>query len=493
MAQSTFSKSSGVQDLTTGSIPKHLVRFAVPMLIGNMLQALYNTVDAIWVGRFLGPEALAAVSVSFPIIFVLVTLLMGVTMATTVMVAQYAGAKRTDMVEKTVNNSMLLLIGGGFAASLLGILFRKPLLQMIQTPPEILDEAAGYMMVFMGGLVFMFGSHVFGAILRGLGDSRTPLLFLTYATITNIILDPILIFGLGPIPRMGIQGAALATVLAQAFATALAIRHLNRRNHLVSFDPKRFRFDLELSKTVLRIGLPAGVQQVAVSLGSLVLVSIVNRFGHIMTAAYGAGIRLDGFALMPIMSLGMAVSAMVGQNLGAGRHERVKEIVRWGMMMSGGLALLFTVFMVTLPGVFMSIFTTDPEVLEAGVGFLRIVSLSFVGIAVLFTFSGVLRGAGDTVPTMIISTAALWLLRIPLAAYLSSTPWGPRGIWLAMAISPFFGGALSFIYYLTGRWRRKVVVDEKTEASGDLIPMGTPGISPTEDPQNAPGPSDSPS
>ncbi len=490
-----LTKSSGVRDLTTGSIPRHLVTFAVPMLIGNMLQALYNTVDAIWVGRFLGPQALAAVSVSFPIIFVLITLLMGVTMATTVMVAQYAGAKQTEMVKRTVNNSMLLLLGGGVIASVLGILLRKPLLRLIHTPPEILDDAAAYMMVFMGGLVFMFGSHVFGAILRGLGDSRTPLVFLTYATITNIILDPILIFGLGPIPSMGIQGAALATVLAQALATGIAIRHLNRRNQLVIFDPRQLRFDVELTKSVIRIGLPAGIQQVAVSMGSLVLISIVNRFGHVMTAAYGAGIRLDGFALMPLMSLGMAVSAMVGQNLGAGYHHRVKEIVRWGVIMSSSLAVFFTVLMVAFPGVFMSIFTADAKVLAAGVEFLRIVSLSFLGIAVLFTFGGALRGAGDTVPTMLISTAALWLLRIPLAAYLSSTALGARGIWLAMFISPFFGGGLSVAYYLTGRWRQKVVVkgsDPTTnpKPQGDNERAETPLV---EGHASASGPSDTPS
>ena len=205
-----------ITDFTEGSIPKHLVMFSIPMLLGNLLQALYNTVDSIWVGRFLGPHALAAVSVGFPVIFALIALVNGVTMATTILVSQYFGARQQERLVKTVTNSLILLVALGLIISVIGVVFRRPLLELINTPPEIIDMASEYLAIYMAGLVGMFLYNVASAILRGLGDSRTPLRFLAYATFLNIVLDPLLIFGLGPIPPMGVAGVALATVIAQA-------------------------------------------------------------------------------------------------------------------------------------------------------------------------------------------------------------------------------------------------------------------------------------
>lgn len=434
------------------------------MLLGNLLQALYNTVDAVWVGRFLGPEALAAVSVSFPVVFILVTLVMGIVMATTVMVAQYAGANQVHMVKRTINNSLLLLVTGGLAVSALGIALHRNILLLIKTPPEILADASGYLTIFLAGIPLMMGYNVFGAILRGLGDSRTPLLFLAYSTVTNIILDPLFIFGIGPFPRMGVQGAAVATVISQGVATVLAIRHLNRKNHLLTFNPADFRFDREMTHSVIRIGLPAGLQQLVVSAGALVLVSIVNQFGHTLTAAFGSGMRLDQFTIMPAMSLGLAISAMVGQNLGAGRHLRVKQTVYWGVMLSGAMALTISILVFGLAPWLMLVFTRDPAVQNAGVSFLRTVSLSYVPVALLFAFNGVMRGAGDTLPAMLISVASLWLIRLPLAAYLSATALGAFGIWIAIVASSVVGSILSAGYYCSGRWKQKVLVNTEDPA-----------------------------
>ena len=205
-----------VADFTSGSIPKHLIQFSVPLFLGNLLQTLYNTVDTIWVGKFLGPNALGAVSVSFPIIFVLVSLVTGITMATTVLVGQYKGADDEDMVSKTIDTSMFLITVAGIVMSIVGVVLHKQILSLMNTPDELFEMASGYLNITFLGLVFVFGYNTISSILRGLGDSRTPLLFLFYTTVINIILDPIFIFGLGPIPSMGINGAALATVLAQA-------------------------------------------------------------------------------------------------------------------------------------------------------------------------------------------------------------------------------------------------------------------------------------
>jgi putative MATE family efflux protein len=230
-----------IRDFTEGNILKHLIMFSVPMFLGNLLQALYNTVDSIWVGRFLGADALGAVSVGFPVIFALVALVSGITMATTVIVSQYFGARQTEQLNRAVNNSLILLTVSGMVVSVVGVAYRDSFLKLINTPPEIIHMASAYMGVYMSGLVGMFLYNAAGAILRGLGDSRTPLVFLAYATVMNIVLDPLLIFGLGPIPPMGVSGVAFATVLAQLFSAVISLRYLYLRSGIIRYSPDAFK------------------------------------------------------------------------------------------------------------------------------------------------------------------------------------------------------------------------------------------------------------
>ncbi|MBO8126442.1 MAG: MATE family efflux transporter [Firmicutes bacterium] len=449
-------KQTKRQDFTEGNIPKHLLKFAIPMFLGNLFQALYNTVDTIWVGRFLGPEALGAVSVGFPIIFALVSLVMGIGMGTTVLVSQYAGARQWDEVRRVVINSFSLLSLAGLAVSLIGYSFNEALLRLVNTPEVLIPLASSYISVFFSGLLFMFVFNVMGAILRGLGDSKTPLRFLIVATVTNIILDPLFIFGIGPLPRMEVAGAALATVIAQGISAVLAVRHVYKVNGLLSINIADYKLDRELTLLTLRIGIPAGLQQTVVSLGALVLMSIVNGFGEIVVAGYGVGVRLDQFAFMPSMSVSMAVSAVVGQNLGAGNEDRAHLALRWALILAGGIALVIALGMQFLAWPISSVFTRDPGVLAHSTEYLRIISLSYVFLASLFSLTGFLRGAGDTVPPMLITLVSLWFVRIPLAKYLSLI-WGSRGIWIGIAISPVIGLTLSVLYYFKGAWRSKVV------------------------------------
>jgi putative MATE family efflux protein len=448
-----------VTNFTEGSIPRHLLVFSIPMLLGNLLQAIYNTVDSIWVGRFLGPNALAAVSVGFPIIFALIALVTGITMATTILVSQYFGAKEHDQLVKTVTNSILLLTVLGIATSIIGVIFRRPLLELINTPDEIIDMASEYMAIFLMGLVAMFLYNVVSSVLRGLGDSRTPLKFLAYTTLLNIVLDPILIFGIGPIPAMGVAGAALATVVAQAVSAFISLRYLYLRSDLLEYKPGMFTLDWELTALTFRIGLPAGIQQVLLSLSSLVVNSIVNAFGATIIAGYGAAIRIDHFAIMPAMSISLAVSTLVGQNLGAGKTERVSETVKWGALLSGGITLFFTFVSLFRPDMLMRFFTKDEAVLLEGARYLRYAAFSYVPLALMFSIGGVIRGAGDTMATMFLTLASLWVVRVPLARYLSSLPHlGVSGVWIAITLSPVMGLILHLIYYKVGRWRDRVVV-----------------------------------
>lgn len=448
-----------MQDFTTGSIVRHILVFSWPMFVGNLLQALYNTVDSFWVGRYLGPAALGAVSVSFPIIFGLVAVILGLTMATTTLVAQYRGAGEYDQVKRTVANSITAITVLGLISTVVGIVFRTTILQWMRTPPEILEPAAVYLGIFLVGLVPMFLFNVFASILRGLGDSRTPLRYLAYATVLNIVLDPILIFGIGPIPALEIMGVALATVLAQTLASVLLFVHMLRNSDLVAADRQTWHMDLPLIARLFKIGIPAGLQTMIVSFSMIVLAAIVNSFGPTVVAAFGAAGRLDQFAFLPALSVGFAVSALVGQNLGAGKYERVKEIVRWSIILTCAITAVITLIALVLPAPILRVFTNDAGVLREGASYLRIVGLSYIPLAFMFTIVGVLRGAGDTVASMIVSFITLWAVRLPLAILLAYTVgWGVQGAWASIAFSTLLGAVLNYLYYLTGRWKKFVVV-----------------------------------
>ncbi|TYP46579.1 MATE family efflux transporter [Thermosediminibacter litoriperuensis] len=442
-------------DFTVGSIPAHLIKFSIPLFAGNLLQTLYNTVDAIWVGKFLGAEALAAVSVSFPIIFVLLSMVVGMTMATTVLVGQYKGAGDMLMVKKTINTSLFFLTLLAVAVSAIGIIFHRPILEMMNTPANLIDPASGYMNIFFSGLIFMFAYNTLSAILRGLGDSRTPLVFLFYSTVINIILDPLFIFGYGPLPRMGVNGVALATVISQGVSFYLAARYLNRKNHILTLRASEIKYDGDLVKRIIKIGLPAGIQQTVVALGGTAIMAVVNSFGPLVVAAWGAASKIDSFSFMPSMSLGLAASSLSAQNIGAQKYDRVKEVMKWGSLLSIAISGLVTIAVFAFPGELLALFTSDPVLVAEGAGILKILGVSYIPFGLLWVSNGILRGAGNTLVPMIISIFSLWGLRVPLAYYLANfTPLKSTGIWVAISSSMIISSALSLAYYYSGYWKK---------------------------------------
>lgn len=432
------------------------------MFVGNLLQALYNTVDSFWVGRFLGPEALGAVSISFPVIFTLISLVAGLTMASTTMVAQYRGAGDAERVRRSVSTSLSAITLVGLLSTVVGILLRYEILSLMRTPPAILEPAALYLGIFLTGLVPMFLFNAVSAILRGLGDSVTPLRYLAYATVLNIVLDPLFIFGLGPIPAMGIRGVALATVLAQLIATVVTLRYLAHGTDLLEgkiTSLSTWRLDRHLAYELFRIGIPAGLQSVVVSFAMMILTAVVNSFGPTTVAAFGAASRLDQFAFLPAFSVSFAATALVGQNLGAQKMERVRETVRWSLLLAGAITVGITLVALLRPTILLVIFTQDEGVIREGITYLRIVGLSYVPLALMFTLSGVLRGAGDTMATMVISLLTLWGIRLPLAIGLSHyLGWGVAGAWWSITFSALAGLALNALYYWRGNWQRKALV-----------------------------------
>lgn len=429
----------------------------MPMLVGNLLQMLYNVVDSIWVGQVIGPLALGAVSVSMPLIFALLSLVFGMTMATTTLVSQYRGAGDEAMVRKTIGTSLILLGGSGALVGLVGVALRYPLLEMIATPPEIIHQSAAYLGVFMGGILGLFLFNTLGAILRGLGDAQTPLKALAVSTVLNIVLDGVFILGVGPIPQMGVAGVALATIISQSISAIWLVRWILRKTDLVRMERSYWQVDWGLARQIFKIGLPAGMQQVMVSFGMVTVTALINQFGPEVVAAFGAAQRLDQAAFLPSMSMGLAISAVVGQNLGAGKSERVSAAVRWGVGIAAGITGLVTAVAVLKPTILMVLFTQDEGVLTEGSRYLQIMGWSYIPTSVLFILGGVMRGAGDTMAAMLLTLIALWGIRVPLA-YAMAGSMGPSGIWYAILISMVLGMLLHWGYYMTGRWKRRAVI-----------------------------------
>jgi putative MATE family efflux protein len=442
-----------MRDLTTGKEGSLILKFALPMLLGNVFQQLYNIVDSIIVGNFIGKEALAAVGASFPIIFAFLSLIIGIASGSTIVIAQYFGAKDIEKVKRTINTLFIFLFFASILISIAGIYFSEDIFRLLKLPEEIIPQATTYFNIFMGGVVVSFGFNGTSAILRGLGDSKTPLYFLIVSTVINIGLD--LLFVL--VFKWGIAGVAIASVIAQGGAFLTAIIYLNKTHKIVRFSFKNLNFDRAIFKKSIKIGLPTGIQQSFVAAGMMALISIVNGFGTNVIAAYSVATRIDGLASLVAMNFAQALATFVGQNIGAKKIDRVKAGFIATLKMSTTIAVIISAAILIFSNFIISLFTNDSEVIRIGTEYLTIVGAFYIVFTTMFTISGVMRGAGDTLIPMFISFIALWIVRIPVA-WVLSRQLGEIGIWWAIPAGWFVGASLSFIYYLTGNWKKKVII-----------------------------------
>ena len=457
------------KDLTQGSIPRHLLTFSIPMLLGNLIQIGYSVVNTVWVGHLVGENAVGAAGVATPIIFVTIGLAMGLTMATTVLVAQYYGAKDFRTVERVVDNSFSLALIVGAILTILGVTMGDYLLRLMKAPPENFGMASAYLKISFLSTVLMFLAFLINSILRGIGDTVTPLMFMIIGIGMNAVLDPFFIGGFGPFPSHGLTGAAYATLVAQGIGLATATVYLNRKGHVVAFNPKKLLLDRGITLLIFKIGLPAVVQQTLVSLAHMLVLSIVNSFGAAATNALGAVARVDMVAFMPGISMSMAVAALTGQNLGARKPERVKDIFKWGMVMTSTINVVISLLAVSFSRQILMGFGLggDPLVMEIGGSYLHIVSACYVFVGVMFICGGVINGAGHTLMTMAFSILAFWLIRLPGAWWLSGTSLGIRGVWVAISASFAMGMLMTLAYYFSGRWRRAVII----KTAGAPLPL----------------------
>ena len=454
-----------MKDFSQGNEARLIFNFAIPMLLGNLFQQLYNIVDTIIVGNILGKEALAAVGASYPVVFTLISLIIGVASGGTIVVAQYFGARDFVSVRKAIHTIYIFIMVAGILLSLISIPLTESIFRLIRLPQELMPQATTYLGIYLTGLVVSFGFNATSAILRGLGDSKTPLVFLMISTLFNIGLDLLFIM----VFKWGIAGAAIATVVSQAGAFLTAVLYLNRYHKLIDFTLREYRFDRKIFNQSIRIGLPTGLQHTFVSLGMMAIMAIVNSFGTNVIAGYSAALRIDSLAILPAINFSAALATFVGQNLGAGRSERVRSGLIATLIISGGVSLVVMGVIYLFKYQLISMFTSDPEVIRIGAEYLVIVSSFYLIFTVMFMINGVLRGAGDTLIPMFITLASLWLVRIPIAWILSKTL-GETGIWWSNPVGWAMGLILSYLYYLTGRWKTKVVVKPKEAPLTDVSP-----------------------
>ncbi|WP_437720048.1 MATE family efflux transporter [Sorangium sp. So ce861] len=444
-------------DLTTGSIPRHIVTFSLPMLLGGFLQTTYSFINAIWVGQYLGTVALAAVTVSFPVVFTIFGVGMGMTLATNILVSQSFGARRFDELKRVVDGSTVLIYGLGVLLTVIGEIFTPEILRAMDTPAEVLDPAVSYLRVYLLSLPFSFGMFALRSMMQGTGDSKTPLYFQLGSVLLTTVLDPLLIFGKLGLPELGLNGTAWATIVSQVLALVALNAYLHARRSPIS--PRWPRFS-QLGPTIrrtCRIGVPAAVQQSVVSLGMVVVTGIVNGFGEVATAAFGAASRIDQIAFLPAINMGMAISTLAGQNLGAGHHGRVREVFLWGCVFSAAITLACSAAALVFPEALLRVFIADPVVIDLGVSYLHIVGASYVLFGLSFVSNGIINGAGATMVTTAISLLGLWVVRAPLAYFLSREMRSVKGVWYAIAVSFLVSLAASLAYYASGRWKRAVV------------------------------------
>jgi putative MATE family efflux protein len=444
-------------NMMEGSPYRLLVRFSIPMLLGNLLQQLYNMVDSAVVGRFVGTEALAAVGTTFPIVFMIISLFIGLGMGASVIIAQYFGAGDLDGVRRTVDTLyvamfvMAVVIGG------IGLLVSRPILLLIQTPPDTIDLATTYMQITFVGTLAVFGFNVNGGILQGLGDSRSPLIYVGIATAINIVLDLLFVVVFG----WGVAGVAWATVIAQGFSFVYGILHINKVNPHININLKNLVFDRRLLSDSLRIGLPVSVQNMSFAIGAIVLQALINSFQSDFMAGYNAANKIDAFAFLPMMTFSNAITTYVGQNVGAGRWDRVKSGIHATLKLSVGLSLVICVLLLLFSGTLLELFTTSPAVIEAGQVYLVTVVPFYFLLAILFVLNGAMRGAGSTFIPLIATLLSLWLVRVPFA-YLFVHWFGRDTMFFSYGAGWLVGLLAVLPFYLSGRWKKAALAGAGT-------------------------------
>ncbi len=444
-------------DMTVGKPWKSIAMFSLPMLIGNIAQQLYSTVDSIVVGHYVGDNALAAVGSAAPLFNMLLVLFVGISAGVGIMVSQYFGARQRDDLSHTIGTSITIT---GIISIILMIVtppFIYSMLELLNTPAAIISDCTAYLKILMYGIAGMAFYNILSGILRGMGDSFSALGYLLIATVINIVLDIYFVAKL----NMGVAGVSLATVIAQAISSALCLIKLLHMKQTFDLGKEQFKISKRHALRIIKLGLPSGATQAIMSSAMIIVQSLTNSFGELFIAANVIVMRIDGFAMMPNFSFGMAMTTYTGQNVGARKLDRVKQGAKQGTIMAVACATLITSIILIFGKYLMMIFTDTPELIETSVYVMKILAVGYIAVALNQSLSGVMRGAGDTVTPMWISLCTTVALRVPIAyglSYLTRSDVLPYGrfecIPVSLLISWLMGGLLTFIFYRKGKWKK---------------------------------------
>ena len=443
-----------VCDMTNGNAAGLLLRFAFPMLIGNIFQQFYNMADSVIVGKFVGSNALGAVGSVGSLNFMFFSLCMGLGSGIGVLISQYFGAGQDEYVRKIIANAVYITIAAGMLMSLCGTILAKPILCIMNTPQENFVDALIYMRIVCGATVVVAGYNMISSVLRALGDSKTPLIFLVAASGINIILDLIFVI----VFHMGVAGAAFATVIAQVLAMLGSIWFGMRKNPYLQLKKRHFQFDREIFQNSLRLGLPIAAQNALIAFSCVALQSVVNRYGAIVMAAYTATSRVEQLVQQPFGSLGTAVSTFAGQNAGAGRYDRVSAGCKVSVRIVLIFSLIMVIVMILLGDKIVGLFVNEPEVIGIGAKGLQITSLMYIGLGLIYVMRGMLNGVGDATFAMINGVTEV-IGRVGFAWLLMMIPSvGLWGVWYTNGLTWALTGAANVIRVLQGKWKTKCVI-----------------------------------
>ncbi len=460
-------KSKEDLNLLDGPVGKNLFYLSLPVIVINLLQTAYNLADTFWLGQYSG-DALTAITFAFPLVFFLISLGMGLAVAGSVLVAQFEGSgkpqKRDYAASQTVAFSALasILIGG------FGYFFIGDIVGLLGATGAVATSASGYLQIISVGLFSMFGFLVFQSLMRGYGDTVTPMLLMLGTVILNIIIDPLFIFGWWIIPEMGVEGAAVATVLARTISLSIGIGLLFKGVRGPKISLGDMRPDLSFFKKMMSIGVPASVEGAGRSISVNALTAVVGwSFANPIVAGFGIGVRIFSMIFLPAAAVGRGVESMTGQNLGAGNYDRAgktaKEGAKYSFLILTGLGILTFIFADQIAGVFIGPGQENSELIAStGADFLRYVAFSFGFIGILRSYNGSFRGAGKTATAAVISIATLGLIRLPIA-YIGSIKIGTKGVWAAFFISNVLGALIAYAWYQRGTWRQTVTDNKKAE------------------------------
>ena len=446
--------------LTEGSVPRKMLAFALPIFLSNLFQQLYNAVDSLIVGNFIGSAALAAVGSSASMIMLLVGFINGVSLGAGVVIARFYGADDRENLSRALHTTVAVGIAAGLVLTVVGVLLTPQILRWMGTPEDVMGHAVTYIRIYFAGMIPNLIYNIGSGVLRAVGDSRRPLYFLICACMVNILLDVLLVLGL----EMGVAGAALATIFSQAVSAVLVVLTLARSNYAYRLELRKIRFHMDLLGRIVRIGLPAGLQSVMYSLSNVIIQASVNGFGTDILAAWTAYGKLDGLYWMMINAFGVSITTFVGQNFGAGKYDRMRRSVRVCLLMTFGATVLMSGFFLLLGEPLYRLFTDDAQVIALGMQILRLLVPTYVTYICIEVLAGAVRGTGDSLIPTLFTLTGVCLLRVAWVMGVAPAYHSLTVVLLSYPITWTITSVLFVIYYLKGGWLKRSISKAKLEA-----------------------------